>query len=148
MAKGKVMLGNEASRQWIEYIPTLLVNETLTVSQIADKTGLSYNWTLRYVWKLKEMRLIHIHGWKRAEGKMPRYVANYGAGPRYDAPKPKPMTSTEVSRRRRKDPDYREKENARKRAKKWCENATKKRDPLMTALFGPPANSKHLKEAA
>lgn len=120
---------------WIERIERLLVERgPMSVKMIAAATGLSYNWSLRYVWKLKELRRIYIVKWIR-EGseKMTRPVAYYATGNKKDKPKPRPLTSAEVSRKRRADPVKHALELARRRAKDWKPKQT---DPLVAALFG------------
>lgn len=112
-----------------------LLQKPHTRQELAEATHIGVRGVQSYLTALmaETPRRIHVHDWRINSPGSPTAV--YMAGDRKDKKKPRAMTAAERSRKRRKDPDVAIDHIQRLRLSRIAP----RRDPMISALFGPPA---------
>lgn len=112
-----------ASRIKLEKIYTQLGKSALNVYEIAKLISTNHKTADSYMRFMKMNKLVYIKHWKfMAVGQRNFQVAYYTLGKKQDAPKPPPMSRSEIDRRRRErikaDKERLDKVNAKRRLKR------------------------------
>ena len=129
---GSKAVGRDYSSALADILPELILKQSLSIRDIAEKTGRAESTVTRYI-KRHQGKGIHIARWKRRANKI---VACYRIGTEQDAPKPRPLNNKEICRRyKERHKDILNEKQAVKRLGVRLIDKRLKKDTLMSALF-------------
>lgn len=108
-----------------------LLKKPHTRAELAKATGIGVNGMHAYLLALKGEKLIHVSGWRRNSPGSPSPI--YMVGNKRNAPKPRPVTNAEKTRKWRDNNPERVIQDIHK---KRMARAVLQVDPITAALFG------------
>lgn len=122
-----------------EMLPLVLL-APMTLTQLAERIGRDRATVRRAVQKAKAAGQVHCCGWRREKRASGEPVAVFVWGPGDDAPRPKPLTSSQKTarwRRSKSGREWGERYNGARRVRRLFERAgVAAIDPLLAAVMG------------
>lgn len=135
---GRKRQGRDYTKPLSELLPQIIGRRSKTVGEIADEAGRAEQTVRQLIDRLKRQGQIHIKSWQRGlyGGQI---AAKYKYGPGKDAPRPAPLSRSELTRRCQQTDKGKQARNrylSKKKGIGVLVSAAINKNPLMAALYG------------
>lgn len=135
---GRKRRERDYSKPLSELLPQIIGRRAKTVGEIADEAGRAEQTVRQLIDRLKRLEKIHIKAWQRGlyGGQI---AAKYKYGPGKDAPRPPPLSRSELTRRYQQTDKGKQARNrylSKKKGIGVLVSAAINKNPLMAALYG------------
>lgn len=135
---GRKRQERDYSKPLSELLPQIIGRRSKTVGEIADEAGRAEQTVRQLIDRLKRLEKIHIKAWQRGlyGGQI---AAKYKYGPGKDAPRPPPLSRSELTRRYQQTDKGKQARNrylSKKKGIGVLVSAAINKNPLRAALYG------------